>query len=161
MTTLDWMLLVIGGASAIWGLWRGLVREVLSLAGWVLSFWLGQRYASQAGQWLPLNESNEALRQLAGFVLVFVLVLVASAILANLLKKLASVAGLGPLDRALGALFGALRGLLLLLTLTVVVNLSDWRGHEHWQNSAVANWLNQTLLALRPLLPAEFGKYLN
>ena len=74
---------------------------------------------------------------------------------------LASVAGLGPLDRALGALFGALRGLLLLLTLTVVVNLSDWRGHEHWQNSAVANWLNQTLLALRPLLPAEFGKYLN
>ena len=88
MTTLDWMLLVIGGGSAIWGLWRGLVREVLSLAGWVLSFWLGQRYASQAGLWLPLNEGNEALRQLAGFVLVFLLVLVSSAILANLLKSL-------------------------------------------------------------------------
>jgi len=137
------------------------VREVLSLAGWIAGFLLAQMFAPEVGQRMPMEGASEGLRYLAGFVLVFVLVLVASAILANLLKKLASVAGLGPLDRVLGALFGALRGLLLLLTLTVVVNLSDWRGHEHWQNSAVANWLNQTLLALRPLLPAEFGKYLN
>ncbi|MDI9332582.1 MAG: CvpA family protein [Alphaproteobacteria bacterium] len=161
MTALDWILLALGGASALWGLMRGLVREVLSVVGWIASFWFGQAYAAQVGQWLPLAEANDTWRHLAGFVAVFISVLVVCALCAGLMRKLASAVGLGPLDRVLGAMFGALRGLLLLLTLAIVVNLSDWRVHEHWQNSGVAQWLNQTLQKLRPLLPAEFGKYLN
>lgn len=161
MNALDLILLALGAASALWGLWRGLVREVLSVAGWVASFWLGQRYAAPLGEWLPLLGSNETWRRLAGFVIVFLLVLVGSALLANGMRKMATAVGLGPLDRALGAMFGALRGLLLLLTLTIVVNLSDWHKNAHWKNSAVAGWLNQTLQDLRPLLPAGFGKYLD
>ena len=124
MTSLDWILLTIGGLSALWGLWRGLVREVLSLAGWIASFVLAQMYANAVGAWLPLSDTGDTLRQLAGFVLVFVSVLVLSTALALVLKKMASAVGLGPLDRVLGALFGALRGLLLLLSLTIVVGLS-------------------------------------
>ena len=161
MTSLDWILMAIGALSALWGLWRGLVREVLSLAGWVASFLLAQQYAAQAGELLPWTDSSDTLRHLAGFVLVFILVLVLSTVLAMLLKKLASVAGLGPLDRLLGAVFGALRGLLLLLSVGIVVGLSSWRDHELWQASVVAQWLQQTLGTLRPLLPAEFGRYLN
>ena len=52
MTSLDWILMAIGALSALWGLWRGLVREVLSLAGWVASFVLAQQYAAQAGELL-------------------------------------------------------------------------------------------------------------
>ena len=92
---------------------------------------------------------------------VFVLVLVLSTVLATLLKKLASAAGLGPLDRLLGGLFGALRGLLLLLSITIVVGLTSWREHTIWQQSVMAQWLQDTLHALRPLLPTEFGRYLN
>jgi len=161
MPALDWILLALGAGSALWGLLRGLVREVLSVVGWIASFWLGQRYATPVGEMLPLVGSSETWRQLAGFVAVFLTVLVVCALLAGLLRKLATVVGLGPLDRVLGAMFGALRGLLLLLSLTIVVNLSDWRNHEYWQNSAVVDWLNQTLQAWRPLMPAEFGKYLN
>jgi hypothetical protein len=58
-------------------------------------------------------------------------------------------------------LFGALRGLLLLLTLTIVVDLSPWRESDLWQTSAMAQWLQGALHALRPLWPAEFGRYLN
>jgi membrane protein required for colicin V production len=161
MNYLDWTLIGIGVASALWGLMRGLVREVLSLAGWVASFWLAQLYASQVGQWLPMAESSGTLRQLLGFVLVFVVVLTMCTLLAIVLKKLASVVGLGPLDRLLGAVFGALRGLLLLLSLTIVVGLSPWRSQEMWQSSAVPKWLHGTLVTLRPMLPTEFGKYLD
>lgn len=161
MTSLDWILLTIGGLSALWGLWRGLVREVLSLAGWIASFVLAQMYANAVGAWLPLSDTGDTLRQLAGFVLVFVSVLVLSTALALVLKKMASAVGLGPLDRVLGALFGALRGLLLLLSLTIVVGLSPWHDHEAWQTSLVAQRLQGTLATLRPLLPAEFGRYLN
>jgi membrane protein required for colicin V production len=161
MTSLDWILITIGALSALWGVWRGLVREVLSLVGWGASFVLAQMHAAQVGAWLPLADSNDTLRQLAGFVVVFVLVLVLSTVLATLLKKLASAAGLGPLDRLLGGLFGALRGLLLLLSITIVVGLTSWREHTIWQQSVMAQWLQDTLHALRPLLPTEFGRYLN
>jgi membrane protein required for colicin V production len=161
MNYLDWTLIGIGVASALWGLMRGLVREVLSLAGWVASFWLAQLYASQVGQWLPMAEGSGTMRQLLGFVLVFVVVLTVCTLLAIVLKKLASAVGLGPLDRLLGAVFGALRGLLLLLSLTIVVGLSPWRSQETWQHSVVPQWLRGALLTLRPMLPTEFGKYLN
>jgi membrane protein required for colicin V production len=161
MTALDWILLSIGAASALWGLMRGLVREVLSVAGWVAGFLLAQVYAPQMGAWLPLSDSIDSLRYLAGFLVVFLLVLVAFALLSMALRKLASAAGLGPLDRALGGLFGALRGWLLLLSLTIVVDLASWREYPHWQASVVAQTLQAQLQTLRPLLPAQFGKYLN
>ena len=161
MTALDWILLSIGVASALWGLMRGLVREVLSVVGWVASFWLAQVHTPQVGEWLPLSTSVDSLRYLAGFVVVFLLVLVAFAVLSMVLRKLASAAGLGPLDRALGVLFGALRGWLVLLSLTIVVDLASWRDHPHWQDSVVAQTLQAHLLALRPLLPDPLGKYLN
>ena len=161
MTALDWILISIGAASALWGLMRGLVREVLSVAGWIASFWLAQVYAVQTGDWLPLSGSADSLRYLAGFVVVFLLVLVAFALLSMALRKLASAVGLGPLDRALGVMFGALRGWLLLLSLTIVVDLASWRDHPNWQSSVVAQTLQGHLQALRPLLPAQFGKYLN
>ena len=161
MNYLDWTLIGIGAVSALWGLMRGLVREVLSLAGWVASFWLAQRHATQVGEWLPVAQGSGTLQQLLGFVLVFLLVLTLCTLLAILLKKMASAVGLGPLDRLLGAIFGALRGLLLLLSLTIVVGLSPWQSQEMWQNSAVPQWLRGTLVILRPLLPTEFGKYLN
>jgi membrane protein required for colicin V production len=160
MTATDWILLALGVASALWGLWRGLVKEVISLAGWIASFWLAQVYAQPVGMALPLSGSGEALRQLAGFVTVFLAVLIISAFLGMLLKKLASAVGLGPLDRLLGAVFGALRGLLLLLTLTIMVDLSPLHNHDWWQQSGVAQWLHGVLQTLRPLLPAEFGKYI-
>ncbi len=160
MTSLDWILMAIGVLSAFWGLLRGLVREVLSVVGWVASFWLGQKYATQVGAWLPWTADHDGLRQLAGFVVVFLSVLVLSTLLGLILKKLTSVVGLGPLDRLLGALFGALRGVLLLLTLAIVVGLSPWRDSETWGASMVAQWLQASLQNLGPLLPAEFGKYL-
>ncbi len=161
MTALDWILLSIGAASALWGLMRGLVREVLSVVGWVASFLLAQVYAPQVGEWLPLSTTADSLRYLAGFVGVFLFVLVAFALLSMALRKLASAVGLGPLDRALGAWFGALRGWLVLLSLTIVIDLASWRDHPHWQASVVAQTLQGHLQALRPLLPAAFGKYLN
>ncbi len=161
MTALDWILIGLGVASALWGLMRGLVREVLSVVGWVASFWLAQVYAPLVGEWLSLSVSSDSLRYLAGFVLVFLAVLIAFALLSTVLRKLASAVGLGPLDRALGVLFGALRGWLLLLSLTIVVHLAAWHDHPQWQASVVAQALQGHLQTLRPLLPEPFGKYLN
>jgi membrane protein required for colicin V production len=84
------------------GLWRGLLREVLSLLGWVLAFYLAQAHAATVAQWLPMDGANPGLRMACAFVLVMLLVLIGVAIVLWLAKALITVVGLGWIDRILG-----------------------------------------------------------
>jgi membrane protein required for colicin V production len=160
MSAVDWILLALLGVSMLLGMWRGLVRETISLAGWIVGFWVAQDQAPQVGQWLPLQGSSEVLRYLAGFVTVFIAVLLLSVILGWVISKLVSVVGLGLLDRLLGGVFGGLRGLVLLLTLSVVVCMTPMQSAPWWLESPVARSLVHGLQLLKPVLPAHFGKYL-
>ncbi len=100
------------------------------------------------------------LRYAAGFVAVFIAVLIATVLVSFVIKKLVSAVGLGPLDRLLGSLFGLLRGLVILLAVTVVVGMTPMRESDAWQHAQGAQWLQQFLHVLKPVLPADFGKYL-
>jgi membrane protein required for colicin V production len=160
LTAVDWILLAVLGLSFLLGVWRGLVHEVLSLAGWVAAFYVSQIYAPQAAEWLPMAGSSQMLRYAAGFVAVFVAVLVATVLVSWLVKKMVSAVGLGPLDRLLGGAFGLLRGLVILLAVTVVVGMTPLRDAQAWRQAQGAPWLQQFLHVLKPVLPADFGKYL-
>jgi membrane protein required for colicin V production len=160
LTAVDWILLAVLGLSLLLGVWRGVVQEVLSLVGWVAAFYVSQMYAPAAAAKLPMEGSSQMLRYAAGFVTVFVGVLVATVLVAWLLKKLLSAVGLGPLDRLLGSLFGLLRGVVVLLAITVVVGMTPLHDTEAWQHSQGARWLESFLHVLKPVLPADFGKYL-
>jgi membrane protein required for colicin V production len=160
LTAVDWILLAVLGLSMLLGLWRGLVQEVLSLAGWVAAFFVAQIYAPQAAAWLPMEGSSQMLRYAAGFVTVFIAVLIATVLVSWVVKKLVSAVGLGPLDRLLGSMFGLLRGMVVLLAVTVVVGMTPMRESDAWQHAQGAQWLQQFLHVLKPVLPADFGKYL-
>lgn len=160
MDAVDWILLALLGVSILLGIWRGLVREVISLAGWVVGFWMAQAWAPQAATWLPLQGASEMLRYLAGFITVFLLVLVLSVLLGWVVSKLVSAVGLGLLDRLLGGVFGGLRGGVVLLSLAVVISLTPMQTASWWTGSPVARGLVHGLQWLKPVLPANFGKYL-
>ena len=159
-SAVDWILLAVLGLSFLLGLWRGIVQEVLSLAGWVVAFYVSQIYAPMAAAWLPMQGSSQMLRYAAGFVVVFVAVLVATVLVSWVVKKLVSAVGLGPLDRLLGSLFGLMRGVVILLAVTVLVGMTPMRESEAWKQAQGAQWLQQFLHVLKPVLPADFGKYL-
>ena len=160
MALTDWALLAVLFFSALLGLWRGLVYEVLSVAGWVAAFVLAQAFAVDAAGWLPLNGVSPALAVAAGFALVFIAVAFAGGFVAWLFSKLVSSVGLRPVDRVLGGAFGVLRGLVLLLGLALVVNMTQMRHAEWWRTSVSAGWLSATLLELRPLLPESVARHL-
>ena len=160
LSAVDWILLAVLGLSLLLGVWRGLVQEVLSLAGWVVAFYVSQMYAPRAAAWLPMEGSSQMLRYAAGFVVVFIAVLVATVLVSWVVKKLVSAVGLGPLDRLLGSLFGLLRGVVILLAVTVIVGMTPMRETEAWKQAQGAQWLQQFLHVLKPVLPADFGKYL-
>ena len=160
LESLDWILLAVLGFSMLLGLMRGIVQEVLSLAGWVAAFYLAQYYAPSMAQWLPMQGSSEILRFAAGFVVVFVGVLIAQALITGVIKKMLSVVGLGLIDRLLGSLFGALRGVVILLAVTLLVGMTPMRESEAWQQSQGSKWLRALLHVCKPALPADFGKYI-
>ena len=110
---------------------------------------------------LPLWSTSETLRYAGAFVLVFITVLIVAALLAALLKKMVDATGLRPVDRTLGAAFGVLRGMLLLLAATVVVNMTALKSSAVWQESNGAGLLTASLGSLKPLLPEPFAKYMN
>ena len=161
MLTLDWILLGLVLASMLLGAWRGLVYEVLSLLNWLVSFALAQWWAPELAVRLPMGNASDAVRYAAGFVLVFIASLFALGMVAALVKKLITAVGLRPVDRILGALFGALRSVVLLIALAVVVGMTPMKSASWWVDSVGAQALMAGLRTLKPVLPEEFGKYLS
>lgn len=160
MVWIDWALLAVLLLSALLGLWRGLVYEVISVAGWVAAFVLAQTYASDAAAWLPLEAFSEPLQMAVGFTLVFIATAFAGGLVAWGVKKGVDYVGLRPVDRVLGGAFGLLRGIVILLGLAVVVSMTPLQQQAGWQASDGAGVLSATLHQLKPLLPDAVARYL-
>lgn len=157
----DWILLGVLFASMVVGLWRGLVFEVLSLAGWVAAFFLAQCLAADAVAWIPFVQNAAPSVQFAvGYVVVFVGSLFVTGLLSWVIKKVIDSVGLAPVDRALGGAFGLARGVVLLLALTVVLHLTGWSKGDWWQSAKGPAWLDMTIQGLKPLMPESIVKFL-
>lgn len=159
--TLDWIFLGLLLLSMLIGVWRGLVVEVLSVIGWIAAFVVAQMFASTVGQWLPMQGDVPQLRYAAGFVLAFIGTLMASVLLAWLVRKMLASVGLSGLDRLLGAAFGVVRGAIILLAVTTVVLMTPMRSSNVWQQSVCAGVLSTVLKGLKPVLPDELGKFIS
>ncbi len=160
MLALDWIFLGVLLLSMLVGAWRGLVYEVLSLANWVLAFFLARYFAPTVAAHLPMEGATEVVRYGIAFVLVFVGVVFAGSILIWLVSKLFQAAGLRPADRALGAVFGLMRGVVVLLAAAVLAAMTPMKAEPWWAESTAARWATATVKGLKPVLPPEFGKYL-
>lgn len=155
---------VLGGillVSLLVGTWRGLVHELMSLVGWVAAFAMSQWLAQDVAQWLPVwREAAAQVRYAVAFVAVFVVSVFAASFVAWLLRKLIDSTGLQPADRALGALFGLARGVLVLLVLTVLVHLLGLHHADWWEQSLLTPLLQVALAGVKPLLPAAVQNFL-
>jgi len=160
MAALDWIFATVLLLSVLLGAWRGLVFEVLSLLSWVAAFVLAQWLALDVADYLPMSGSSELLRYGAGFLLVFIAVAMLGGLLAALLKKMMATVGLRPVDRVLGAAFGALRGVLLLLLATVLVAMTQFKTSPAWHESIGVALSLAVIEGLKPAMPRELLPYL-
>ena len=157
----DLLMLGVLGLSVLVGFWRGLVQELLSLVGWVLGFFVAQWLAADVAMRLSvLKGASQGLQHAAGFALVFVAVVLLTALAAWVLRKVLQAVGLGLPDRALGALFGGFRGVLALMVATVVIQLLDLTQQAWWQAAVGRPWLEMLLRGLRPLWPQALQQWL-
>jgi membrane protein required for colicin V production len=159
MTWFDYGFLAVLAVSIAWGVWRGLVRELLSLAGWVIAFLCANLFAG------PLSEiitpvMRPELRVLFAWLGIFAVVALLGSLAALLLGRMIKSVGLASTDRWLGALFGLARGLLVALAVALAAGLTRLPYHAVWKESVFAPPLANAILQLKPWLPPTLAERL-
>ena len=144
----DVVIVVVIVASAVWGVLRGLVKEVVALVIWVAALLLGVVFAAPLGGVIA-DSLGPRLQVGIGFTAVFIVVLIAGALLQRILARLIDSTGLTGTDRTLGLLFGAARGGVVVIVALIV--LRPWAEERPW-------WPESQLIP--PLLALE-GDVLN
>jgi membrane protein required for colicin V production len=114
MTWFDYGVLTVLGLSLSLGALRGLVREMVSLAGWIAAFILATAFSGIVAVQMPAS-LGPLLSGLLSFLLIFAGVLLVSGMIGLVLSLLVRAVGLGFPDRVLGAAFGVARGVAIML----------------------------------------------
>jgi len=128
----DWIIIVVLSLSILLSLWRGFVREALSLAGWVAAFVIANLFVDEMASLLAEWIVNIAGRYVASYAILFVGTLVVAGVLAKLAGLLVKVTGLTVLDRVLGTVFGFARGVILVLVAVFVLRQLAPPGDLQW-----------------------------
>lgn len=160
MNAVDIAILLIALISIMIGAWRGFLYEVLSLAGWFVAFFVARWFAADVAAWLPMSGASDGLRLVVAFVLVFVATAFAAGMVSWLVRKLVTRLGMRPVDRVLGAAFGMVRAVLLLVVGGFVVGMTPLANNEIWAESAGGPLLLKAADAGKTLLPPELVKVL-
>jgi membrane protein required for colicin V production len=140
MTWLDVFVVAVIALSTVLSLFRGVVKEVLSLAVWVLAFWLAFHYSFAASRLLEGMIPYESVRLGAAFLLIFIAILLAGMLASSLVSRLVQAGGLGIADRALGAVFGALRGVVVVAVLVMLASLTPLAQAAAWKQSQLVGY---------------------
>ena len=160
MSWLDYAVLAVLVISMVWSALRGVVREIISLGGWIIAFLSASMFAGPLSVHLPQAIPGETLRTLAAFIAIFVFALICSALVGALMSRLVNAVGLGPLDKILGALFGIARGAILVLAAVLAAGLTSAPAQAWWKESMSGETLKRAALLLKPWLPESFAQRL-
>lgn len=151
----DWLLLGVVLLSGLISLWRGFVREALSIVIWVLALYAAFRLTHPLAATLYAPIEVPSIRLAVAALTLVIAVLVVGSMLSWLLGKLVQSSGLSGTDRFLGMFFGLGRGL---LTVTALVAVGSWTplcADPWWSQSRLIPHLESLAMASREFLPAN------
>jgi membrane protein required for colicin V production len=135
MVTIDYLLLAILALSAFMGVFRGFVKEALSLLGWVVAIWCAWQFGGPIANWLPSFVGDPVIRLWSARLCLVISVLILSGVVSAIISFMMGRSGLDGTDRVIGMVFGLARGVILI---GVTVNLLQFAGFEQdpwWDES--------------------------
>ncbi len=136
MNEVDIAILIVIGLSCIFGLWRGLIKEVLSLLTWIAALLVARVYSQYLSDLMAGMIENEGARYVAAFAALFVTVMMLGTLLNFLFSKLLTISGLKFADRVFGGVFGIARGVIIVLVIMFITSVFVSET-ERWQQSVL------------------------
>jgi membrane protein required for colicin V production len=155
MAGFDWIIAAILVVSILVGIFRGFIKESLSLISWILAIWLAFNFCSQAGEFIHqyINIPAPKFREWAGFALVFVATLFIFSVISYVISKIFVRGPIKGVDRVLGLGFGALRGAAIVVAVLVVARGFGMETSDWWQNSQHISKFEPFMKTVEELFP--------
>lgn len=163
MQIVDGVILIIVLISVMLGIFRGFVKESISVIAWILAVWVAISFCDTASTYVPASVESPTVRLALAFGGLFVLTLVVGAIINQIVGLLVSKSGLSGTDRILGFMFGAIRGLVF-ITVLVLLATSFSPGMKEkpwWQSSLSLPYFDSLATQLYNYLPVTVQERLN
>ncbi len=158
MTLFDYVVVFVMACSVLIGLFRGLIKELISLIGWIAALVVANAYAAALADLLPASIPGQALRLIVAFIALFIGVRLLIMLLAMLLDSLIEATGLTLADRGLGAVFGLARGVVLVVAGVLVCGMTAMPQQEFWKNAMLSPMAVGAARAILPLLPDKVAQ---
>jgi len=155
MMWLDYILLMIVALSALYSVFRGFVREILSLISWVLAFWIAIKFSPELAESFSGYIAIPEIRFITAFLLIFLAIMVGGIFLSRFIASLLQVGGLRAFDRLIGAGFGVARGLVIVTVLVLLGGQSPLTEEPVWQQSRMVPYLQKVATWASDRIPAE------
>lgn len=121
MNLLDIVIITILAYGLIRGIFKGLVREISAIFGVLGGFYAAYTYYPLVADMISPWISDSAICKIISYLLIFCAVVIVINILAVVIKYLLNIAFMGWVDRICGALFGALKGALVICVLFIAL----------------------------------------
>jgi membrane protein required for colicin V production len=135
MNWIDFVILAVILLSAVISLVRGFVKEAISLAIWFAAFFVASKFYLDLAHYLTQIE-DALLRNGVAITILFVVTLILGGLINYLISQLVQKTGLSGTDRVLGAVFGLLRGALVVSALLFFMDaFTPSPSTQWWQTS--------------------------
>ena len=159
LTLFDYLVIFILATSVIISTLRGLVREMVSLAGWVIAFVVANAYSAQLAQLLPEAVPGEVVRLILAFIALFIGVRLLTGLFGMAIDALIKAGGLTLADRGLGSLFGLGRGLVIVLAGVILCGMTSIPQQDFWKNALLSPYAETGVRTVKPFLPAALAQH--
>jgi membrane protein required for colicin V production len=154
MNLFDLILVAVVLAFAGIGALRGALRELLSVAVWVVALLMAWLFSASASTWFSGFE-DPSLRHMLAFVVVFACVFVLASLGAFVLRLILGVAVPNTQARIIGGMLGAARGVLMLLIIVSLAGLTSFPQKSWWRGSELIVYFQSMAQSLQQMLPAD------
>jgi membrane protein required for colicin V production len=161
MNGFDFALIAVIALSTLFAFVRGVVRELIAIATWIVGFVVAIEYAGPLAGLFPRLDVTPAAKHVLAFALILFVVMIAGALVAWMLSNVVRAIGLGIVDRLLGAVFGVARGLLVVVAFALIAGVTTLPKHDWWQNATLGPTLSEVALSLKPYLPRAWAERLD
>ncbi len=135
MVIVDYLLIAVFLLSALMGLFRGLVKEALSLVGWIVAVWCAWRFGGAVAEWIPSVADGSIIETWVARIIVVIVVLILSGLLSRLIAMVIHQTGLSGTDRMVGMVFGMARGVVLIALVVMMLDAVGFDADPWWQES--------------------------
>jgi membrane protein required for colicin V production len=149
----DIAIIVIIGLSVLTGLFRGFIKELVSLCVWVIAIWLGMNYSSQLDPLLQSYIKESSIRSAVSFIIILFGTLFVGGIVNALLSFILKRAGLSGTDRTLGMGFGFLRGVFIVSLIILVMQMTSVPYQSYAEHSSLFPRFTPLVSLLKAHLP--------